>query len=119
MILTNEHRYIVQTENNLRFFSGLSASYIYDDNNKTQLIIDWFYKGIYFKYKNLPWIMLSIDSDLDNLEIYRINTYDIKNTFKKLCLYAIEELNKLTKKYEIINKINEVLSKSEKIKVNY
>jgi hypothetical protein len=95
--------------NNFRFSSGPAAANAYNDNNNTQLTIDWSYDGIYFKYDN-TWITLSIGPKTINHEMSKIDTAIMKYTFKKLCLYAIEELNKLTNKDTIVKKIEELIA---------
>ena len=87
----------VEVENNYNFklTKGPYASTVYLNQNNIynyQLTLDWTYDGIYFKYLNDDWIVLSIGKKNPIHDIHKIDTTDKIMIFKKLCFYCLNNL---------------------------
>lgn len=76
----------------LKLTSGPAAGNVYDYEKQTQLTIDWSYDGLYFKYKNEPWIVLSLGPETTRNELDKINTPEMITEFKTLCFHALNNL---------------------------
>ena len=59
---------------------------------KCQLTLDWSYDGIYFKYYNDLWIIISIGPKTEKYEIDKIDTDDKVLIFKQLAYNFWTEL---------------------------
>jgi len=98
-------------EKGLRMTSSLYSANIYDDDNSSQLCIDWSYNGIYFNYKNENWIIINKNEIIN--EFNKNNTSEMKLIFKNLGYYALNNLKdqsidankQLTKLKDIIDHI--------------
>ena len=75
----------------MRVSKGDYAVTIYDDDGSS-LTIDWSFDGLYFKYKNGPYITLSLGEKTKENQIYMINTPDIIEVFKKMCFFGFKNL---------------------------
>lgn len=105
-------------DNQINWSSRLSKgpaaahSYLIINGNQTcQITLDWSYDGVYFKYYDNPWIILSIGPKTQTHEIEKIDTEDKKKVFKYLSSQFFDKLqnysensNKSLKKFrEIYN----------------
>ena len=90
-----------------KVLKGPAAANIYDENNNSQLCIDWSFNSLYYRYKNNNWIIIFVDDKLVIADI--INENEIEN-FKKLFLYIFNNLkNYSIKSDEILNKIHKII----------
>ncbi len=90
MLTNNEDN--KNTNCDFRISTGPAACNVYDSENN-QLTIDWAYDSAYYKHNNCEWITISLGSSTILCEIYKINTVDMIEKFKKLCLYAYTNIN--------------------------
>jgi len=90
----------------LSIVEGPSAANIYDKFNNSQLVVDWSYDGLYFKFNNKDWITLSLGPDTIKNEIHEINTREMVRVFIKLCCYAVENIK--GNNYKINRTLNEI-----------
>lgn len=109
----------------MRFSFGPGASNIYSNDRKYQLVLDWSYDSIYFKYhidNKTKWIIFTTKNNKnfyqDNFnddeiiivdDINNINFED--DEFKKLKNYAIDNQNIILKQYQRSKESFEMLSK--------
>lgn len=74
---------------------GPAAANIYAKKNEkvyAQLCVDWSFDGLYFQIENQPWITISLGKKQSKNEIDHIYTDEMKNIFKSLCFYALNNL---------------------------
>ena len=81
----------------IRMTSGPAAANVcgyYGNDEKIyhQLCIDWSFDSIHFKFKDQPWITLSIGPKQPKDEI-RLITDEMSTIFKSLCFYALNNSN--------------------------
>ena len=76
----------------LKLTSGPAAGNVYNFEQKTQLTIDWSLDGLYFKYKDENWIVLSLGPKTTINELDKINTSEMVSEFKTLCFHALNNI---------------------------
>jgi len=87
-----------------RLSKGPAAAHVYLSINSLeycQLTLDWSYDGVYFKYYDDSWIILSVGPETETHEIKKIDTENKIKSFKYL---ASQFLNKLQNYSEKSNK---------------
>jgi len=87
-----------------RLSKGPAAAHVYLSINSLescQLTLDWSYDGVYFKYYDDSWIILSVGPETKTHEIQKIDTENKIKSFKYL---ASQFLNKLQNYSEKSNK---------------
>jgi hypothetical protein len=99
MDIENEYLFYYITE-------GPAAANIYDKFTNSQLIVDWSYDALYYKFNNGKWIILSIGPETSENEIHEINTREMISIFLKLCCYAVENIKGHS--YKINKALNEI-----------
>ena len=82
----------------IRLSKGPAAARVYLSFNDSQLYnccqltLDWSYDGLYFKYYNNDWIILSIGPKTEKHQIYNLDTDDKIKIFKVLANYFLNNL---------------------------
>ncbi len=71
---------------------GPYAANVYTEDRFTELCLDWTYDGLYFKCKGSSWITISLGPNTIISEIYKINTDELRLTFKRLSIFMLSEL---------------------------
>lgn len=72
-----------------RVTKGEAAANVYSYNS--QLTIDWSGDGLYFKYENDDWVIVSLSKKTNISNIFKLD-YKKQAMFKRLCFYALNEL---------------------------
>jgi hypothetical protein len=85
---------------------GPAAANIYDKFTNSQLVVDWSFDALYFKFNNEEWITLSIGPETHTNDVYKINTTEMIRVFLKLCCYAVENIK--GRNYKINKALNEI-----------
>ncbi len=95
-------------DNHLNWYSRVTKgpaaahSYLIINGQQTcQVTLDWSYDGIYYKYNDNPWIILSIGPKTQTHDLDKIDTEDKKKIFKYLSLQFFDKLENYS---EISNK---------------
>ncbi len=80
--------------NTITFTSGIAAANAADYTNDYSLMLDWSYDGLYFTYKNIKPIIISLGPKTTKTEIFKIDTPEMKTAFKILSFKILNELPK-------------------------
>lgn len=92
----------------LYIVEGPAAANIYDKFTNSQLVVDWSFDAIYFKFNNREWITISIGPETNTNDIHKIDTPEMVRVFLKLCLYSLDNIKGNSRK--IKRALNEIKS---------
>ena len=76
----------------LYIVEGPAAANIYDKFTNSQLVVDWSFDALYYKFNNEEWITISIGPETHTNDIYKINTAEMVRVFLKLCAFSLDNI---------------------------
>ena len=92
----------------LYIVEGPAAANIYDKFNNAQLVVDWSFDALYYKFNNKNWITISIGPETHINDIHKINTAEMVRVFLKLCAFSLDNIKGTDNK--TIRALNEIRS---------
>jgi len=84
-----------------RVSKGTAAAHVYLSINgieSCQLTLDWSYDGVYFKYYNDSWVVLSVGPKTITHEIEKLDTENKIQIFKYLSYQFFDKLKNYSEK---------------------